>query len=250
LKEAVRLLQESSSLIGSDVPSTRIVSAVGSNINIGNSTSALLARYNLFLGNYQDAIVAAQSASLTIKSVFDFNTVSQNPIFRVSLTTNNLFDVVTDFGLPVSLAPAPSDGRIPFYLTANDANGKGFFKSDSESIPVYLPGEMLLIQAEANARLNKLPEAKAALDLVLTKNSDTFGLNANLPAYSGVLSQSALLDEIYKNRCIELYMTGLKLEDSRRFDPSNSRAERNRNFYPYPSTERFNNPNTPPNPPN
>lgn len=250
LKEAVRLLQESSSLIGSDVPSTSIVSAVGSNINIGNSTSALLARYNLFLGNYQDAIVAAQSASLTIKSVFDFNTVSQNPIFRVSLTTNNLFDVVTDFGLPVSLAPAPSDGRIPFYLTANAANGKGFFKSDSESIPVYLPGEMLLIQAEANARLNKLPEAKAALDLVLTKNSDTFGLNANLPAYSGVLSQSALLDEIYKNRCIELYMTGMKLEDSRRFDPSNSRAERNRDFYPYPSTERFNNPNTPPNPPN
>lgn len=250
LEEAVRLLSEASALLSADVPSAAITSLVGSNISIRNSVFALLARYNLFLGKNQEAITAAQSVQLTSRSFFDYNTVSQNPVFRVSLTTNNLYDVVANFGLPASLAPNPSDGRIPFYLTAIAANGKGFFKNDSDNIPVYLPGEMLLIQAEGNARLNKLPEAKAALDLVLTKTNDVFGLNANLPASGPITTQSAMLDEIYKNRCIELFMSGMKLEDSRRFDPSNVRGERNRNFYPYPSVERFNNPKTPPNPAN
>jgi hypothetical protein len=60
-----------------------------------------------------------------------------------------------------------------------------------------------------------------------------------------------LLD-IYQQRCIELYMSGLKLEDSRRFGrpgPGQPGAERSRNFYPYPTVERDNNPNTPPDPP-
>ena len=250
LEEAVRLLSEASALLSADVPTTAITSLVGSNISIRNSIFALLARYNLFLGKNQEAITAAQTVLATSRSFFDFNTVSQNPVFRVSLTTNNLYDVVANFGLPASLTPNPIDGRIAFYLTAIAANGKGFFKSDSESIPVYIPGEMLLIQAEANARLNKLPEAKTALDLVLTKTTDVFGVNANLPASGPVTTQAAMLDEIYKNRCIELFMSGMRLEDNRRFDPNNARGERNRNFYPYPSVERFNNTKTPPNPAN
>jgi starch-binding outer membrane protein, SusD/RagB family len=250
LEESVRLLQEASALLSTDVPSTTITALVGANINIRNSVFALLARYNLFLGKNQEAITAAQTVLITSKSFFDYNTVSQNPVFRVSLTTNNLYDVVTNFGLPSSLLPSPADGRIAFYLTAMAANGKGFFKSDTDGIPIYLPGEMLLIQAEANARLSKLPEAKAALDLVLTKTTDVFSVNANLPASGPVSTQNAMLDEIYKNRCIELFMSGMKLEDNRRFDASNARGERNRNFYPYPSVERFNNTKTPPNPAN
>jgi starch-binding outer membrane protein, SusD/RagB family len=55
-----------------------------------------------------------------------------------------------------------------------------------------------------------------------------------------------LLTAIYKHRCIELYMSGLKLEDMRRFNRPNT--ERKRNFYPYPFAERDNNPNTPADP--
>ena len=33
------------------------------------------------------------------------------------------------------------------------------------------------------------------------------------------MSQDAILQEIYKNRCIELFMSGMKMEDSRRFVP-------------------------------
>ena len=77
------------------------------------------------------------------------------------------------------------------------------------------------------------------------------GLGADLPAYAGPLDQASLLFEIYKNRCIELYLSGMKLEDSRRFNrpgPGTANAERARNFYPYPQQERDGNPNTPGDP--
>ena len=63
---------------------------------------------------------------------------------------------------------------------------------------------------------------------------------------------ASLLKEIYKNRCIELFMSGMKLSDSRRFarpGPNDLNAERNRNYYPYPLQERSGNPKTPADPP-
>ncbi len=67
-------------------------------------------------------------------------------------------------------------------------------------------------------------------------------------------SRDEILDEIYKNRCIELFMQALRLEDNKRFGrlnpPENPvfTSERNRNFYPYPTSEHVNNPNTPNDP--
>ena len=46
-------------------------------------------------------------------------------------------------------------------------------------------------------------------------------------------------------------MSGLKLEDNRRFarpEPPTNATERSRNFYPYPFVERDNNPRTPADP--
>jgi hypothetical protein len=132
-------------------------------------------------------------------------------------------------------------------------NGSGFFRDDATAIPIYLPGEMLLIQAEGNARANNLPNAVSFLNQVLTKTTDAFSLGANQPAYSGGNTQAAILQEIYRNRCMELYMSGMKLEDSRRFGrpgPGQAGAERTRNFYPYPQQERDGNPNTPTDPAN
>jgi hypothetical protein len=88
------------------------------------------------------------------------------------------------------------------------------------------------------------------------KTDDPLGVNANLPAWGGDTGdQNAILEEIYKNRNIEMFLTGMRLEHSRRFHPdfnvpqdANTTNERNRNFYPYPTIERENNPNTPPDP--
>jgi starch-binding outer membrane protein, SusD/RagB family len=53
-------------------------------------------------------------------------------------------------------------------------------------------------------------------------NANVFSVMADLSSFSGPLMQALLPDEIYKQRCIELYMSGLKLEDMRRFNRANS----------------------------
>jgi hypothetical protein len=254
LTKAVQLLDEASVLLGSTTIPASFTASVGAEIDLRNTLSALSARYNNMLGNNDAAIAKASAVDLTKKSVFFYNNTNPNPVFRSGLISNNVYGIKTNFGLTGTLAPNPNDKRIPFYLTTNTTNGgAGFFKDDATPIPIYLPGEMLLIQAEAYARKNDLVNAKLFLDRVLTKTpaQDIFGVGADLPPYSGPMTQAALLEEIYKNRSIELYMSGMKLEDSRRFNrpgPGSANAERTRNYYPYPQQERDGNTNTPADP--
>jgi hypothetical protein len=108
-----------------------------------------------------------------------------------------------------------------------------------------------LIKAESFARAGDLANAVVELNKVLTKRAanDAFGIGADLPAYAGGNTQAEILEEIYRNRCIELYMQGWKMEDLRRFGRSNTpNVEKNRNLYPYPFREKDNNPNTPADP--
>jgi hypothetical protein len=259
LTKAVQLLDEAFTLLGTTTVPATFSAAVGTEIDLRNTLLALSARYNNMLGNNDAAITKAAAVDLTKKSVFFYTNTNPNPVFRSGLTSANVYGIKANFGLTGTLAPNPSDKRIPFYLTKNpstpasDANGSGFFKNDTTKIPIYLPGEMLLIQAEAYARKNDLTNAKIFLDKVLTKTpaQDVFGVGADLPPYAGPLTQAALLEEIYKNRCIELYMSGMRLEDSRRFArpaPGSANAERTRNYYPYPQQERDGNTNTPADP--
>ena len=254
LTKAVQLLDEASTLLGSTTIPSGFITQVGGEIDLKNTLLALSARYNNMLGNNDQAIAKAAAVDLTKKSVFAYTNTYQNPVFRSALANNqNTYTIKTNFGLTGTLTPDPNDKRIQFHLTKNAAFGSGFFQSDLTAIPIYLPGEMLLIQAEAYARKNDFPNAKLFLDRVLTKTAaqDVFGIGAELPAYSGPLDQASLLFEIYKNRCIELYLSGMKLEDSRRFNrpgPGTANAERSRNFYPYPQQERDGNPNTPTDP--
>lgn len=260
LKTAISLLENATNLAPSISDAFYDDDAVGDNIDIANAALALLARYKLMTGDYQGAITNANLVDLTKKSEFLFDNVITNPVYRSSLVTQNVYDATRDgnMGLPTSLSIDPiNDKRFSFYLRKDSSTGEhfatGFFTSDEDPIPLYLPGEMMLIKAEAHARLDELTEAVAELNKVLTKKAsdDAFGVGADLPAYSGSLTKTAILDEIYKNRAIELYMGGLRLEDSRRFGrpgPGEANSERTRNFYPYPKPEVDNNPNTPNNP--
>jgi hypothetical protein len=83
---------------------------------------------------------------------------------------------------------------------------------------------------------------------VVTKNpsADIYGVGANLPSLVGPYTQAQILDQIYKHRCIEMFMSGFKIEDMRRFGRANT--ERTRNLLPYPFLERDNNTNTPADP--
>jgi starch-binding outer membrane protein, SusD/RagB family len=219
-------------------------------INYKNTVYALLARYYMMAGDYDNALTYANKVDLTVKSTFNFDALTNNPISFNSIATNNNYQPKDrNLGLPSSLIPSTSDARINFYVSST-TKALGFFDTSLKAIPVYLPGEIILLKAEALARKPLLTDAVTELNKVLTKtaSSDAFGIGANLPAYSGTMDQASILTEIYKNRCIELYMSGLKLEDSRRFNRPVS--ERNRNYYPYPDSERFNNTNTPADPTN
>ena len=255
LTKAVQLLDEASALINTTTIPASFTTQVGTEIDLKNTLLALSARYNMMLQNNDAAIAKASAVDLTKKSTFFYNNVNPNPVFRSGLTTANVYGIRADFGLSGTLLPSANDKRRTFYLVKNAANGSGFFLSDATSIPIYLPGEMLLIQAEAYTRKAQFNTAKTFLDQVLQKTAaqDAFGVGAELPAYSGPLTEADLLQEIYKNRCVELYMSGLKLEDSRRFNrpgPGAAGAERTRNFYPYPQQERDGNSNTPTDPAN
>ena len=255
LKTAISLLETAAQL--PDLPPPAEYSAYfGTEINMKNVLNALMARYHIMLGNFDKAIAIASAVNIKTRSVFVYNPQNPNPVYRSGFFAVFGYTPKASFGLPVSLSPTPGDGRINAYLSGNPQAGFGFAKSDADSLPFFLPGEMLLIQAEAYVRKtpSDLVNGKKFLDSVLRKTSsqDAFRIGANLPAYSGPMDAGSLLQEIYKNRCIELFMSGMKLEDCRRFQrpgPADAIPERNRNYYPYPLQERNGNPNTPADPP-
>jgi len=268
LNEAVKTFESGSAAIAAAVSAASaagtpvFTTAYQGGIDFVNTFAALTARTYNMLGNSDKALDAANSVDLTKKSEWTYDDVSRNPIFDVSYSNVNVCEPIDiNLGLTGSLIPADSDARVLFYLKSKSIPflvgttrfnvGKGFFTTNSAKIPVYLPGEVTLIKAECYARKNDLGNAVSELNKVLNKTSDIYGVNANQPSYSGDQTQQAILLEIYRNRCIELYNSGLKLEDSRRFGrpgPKDAGSERTRNFYPYPNSERDNNSNTPTDP--
>ncbi len=250
IKEAIALLEAAEGNWNSAGAAAQaaFTSKVGANIDLKNAIPALIARYALVAGDYTKAATAAAKVDAKSKSTFNFEAVAPNPV-HATLATNNTYGGKPNYGLDGTLAPEKADSfRLKFYLGgAGLSKATGFSNKVDASIPLYLPSEMDLIKAECFARQDKLPEAVTELNKVITKATDAFGVTAKLPAFAST-DKAAILEKIYQNRCIELYMSGMKLEDSRRFGrpgPKATGAERTRSFYPYPLSERDNNPNTP-----
>ena len=268
LAECIYLLESAKADLAANAMTAEF-EAIIPGMDLPNMINAYLARYNLFAGNYSAAITAANAVSLTSTSEWRYNGSSiRNPIFDFAVDGDPDTKPQDDFGLLGVFAPEANDGRIEFYLSESDEvetanfgghaveNAVGFFYAADTFIPVYLPGEMALIKAEAHAMSGDLPNAVVQINVIREKTDDVFGVNAGLGAWTGDASnQAAILDEIFKNRSIELFMSGMRLEDSRRihhdFTPSDNEdfiSERNRNFYPYPFQERANNSNCPDDP--
>jgi hypothetical protein len=254
---AVAAIDKALAAISANPISASFSADLPSGIDVVNALNALKARYSLFAGNYATALASASSVDLTKAVTFNFDAANANPIFFAVTSTNNVYQPVdSTLGLPIGVRPALNDARVPFYTTINTAalprfRLNGFWNTAIKPIPVYIPNEMRLIRAECLLRQSS-PDATTAqsiLDAILKQNptSDPFGLGANIAAgYTGASDVASLLTEVYRNRCIELYLSGMKLEDMRRFGRPTS--ERKRNFFPYPINERNNNINTPTDP--
>ena len=255
---AITAIDKALTAISANAISASFTANIPAGIDIINTLNALKARYMLFSGNYAGALTAANLVDVTKRSTFNYDALTLNPIFETSTATNNVFQPIdSTMGLPLALRPDPADKRVPFYMSINPTIAprfriNGFGATASTVFPVYLPDEMRLIKAEAYVRqaAPNLALAKVEIDAVLKQApaADPLGVGADIAAgYTGALDAASLLTEIYRNRSIELYMSGLKLEDMRRF--GRPLTERKRNFFPYPFRERDNNKaNTPPDP--
>jgi hypothetical protein len=252
--KAVATIDNALAAISANPISASFLSKIPAGIDVVNTLRALKARYSLFAGSYAAALAAANTVDLTKKSTFNFDAILLNPIWETATSTNNVYQPIdSTMGLPPAIAPSLTDKREPFYISINATSTvrfriNGFGATSTTAWPIYLPGEITLIKAEASARQNNLADAIVYLNVVLNKKpaDDPYGVGADQPVYTGATTQDAILTEIYRNRAIELYMSGLRLEDQRRF--ARPVAERKRNFMPYPFIERDNNPNTPTDP--
>ena len=254
---AVATIDKALAAISAAPISTLFNSDLPAGVDIVNTLQALRARYNLYAGNITGAQAAANAVDLTKTSVLNYESLNPNPVFINVTSSNNVYAPIdSTLGLPVGIRPDLTDARIPFY-TSIAATGtprfrmNGFWNSATRSIPLYLPDEVRLMRAECLLRQSApdVVAAKALIDAVLqqTAASDPLGIGANIAAgYTGPTDAASLLTEVYRNRCIEIYMSSNKLEDMRRFGRAN--AEMKRRNMPYPFRERDNNPNTPADP--
>lgn len=260
LAEAISLLNAADDVISATPPSTNFRTQ---GLEFENTIQALLARYHIMSGNYDEAIEAADNVDLGSESIFFYDgSTSRNPIYD-DVFVSEAYAARSMLGSDLT---DEDDGRLDFFLVEADETSTpnnldidmlaGFFGSSDSSIPIYRPGEMMLIRAEAYARTNRFDQAVDEINEVRTKTSDDdiYGIGADLPEYDGPLTEEALIEEVYRQRRAELFLTGLSMEDMRRLDrpdvPGSPALtdERNRNFYPYPEQERQTNPNTPSNP--
>jgi len=250
--KAIATIDNALAVIAANSISTSFLGNIPSGVDIPNTLAALKARYALFAGNYTLALTAANTVDLTKKSTFTYDALNLNPIFEIATSTNNVIQPKNlNLGQTGAYIPDAGDGRIPFYTVVNTTvRINGFGAGTFTQFPIYLPGEITLIKAEAYARqaAPNLSSSLSELNKIVTKTAvaDPFGVGAALPALTGPYTQQQLLDLIYKHRCIELFMSGLKLEDMRRFNQP--LTDRKRNFFPYPFPERDNNTNTPADP--
>jgi hypothetical protein len=201
--------------------------ALAPGIDLRNTIDAMLARYYLMDGQYAQAVAAADRVNLGVLSELRYPSPTRNPIENLG------FQLRYIGGLRSFVNQAEAGDRRPAYwiqtttaaLPANPPDTVVLalrkYSTPNESFPLYLPDEMRLIKAEALTRQGAANYAAAAdlINQVRTQTTSAVdepvaGLAA-LPLTS-LDTEAELLDRIAYERRYELYMQGLRWEDTRR----------------------------------
>jgi hypothetical protein len=234
-------------------------SILGTGFDLTNTINAMIARYALIAGDYGKALAAANAVDLSKKStLFYTSTTAQNPLYVWSIL-QAYYKPVRSFRLNAEAG----DGRVAFWVSPGTANSFlgtpvdefGQYRQDNAPYYIYVPGEIMLIKAEAYARQGDLANALIQVNNVRTKTTDAVGIGAGLAAKTSadLPTQQAMLDEIYTQRLYEFFISPLRLGETRRFGKPGAEAgeptrSRTRNWLPYPDAERLANANTPGDP--
>jgi hypothetical protein len=191
-------------------------------LNLPNTINAMLARYYLFDGQYQQAIDASNRVPLNSLSQFLYPNPSANPVWNYGLTLNYV-------GTRREFFVEARDGDARPAYWANRASGvaglpdSAFafrkYGNRNDPFPAYLPDEMRLIRAEALTRLGNLAAARDLVNAVRTQCSSSVDEPlACQPALAitALDTEAELLAEILYQRRYELYAQGVRWEDLRR----------------------------------
>jgi hypothetical protein len=256
LGRALALLDSAETEFAKGVSTQFSGTILGRSFNIPNTIRAYRARYQRILGNHQAALTAADAVDRRVFSQLTFTDQSPNPVFNFSSGSSGV--------LPRDawrLAAPAGDQRVTYHVVVANVTGRigtpldsfAVFRARTGALPLSYPDEVLLIKAEALVNLNQLPQAQAVLDSVRTdcpgQGPVTTDPGACLTPLSGQLTRDQLLAEIYLQRRIELFATGLRWEDTRRLGIVGAGQPGKRCWLPYPIGERNANPaNVPPDP--
>lgn len=223
--------------------------AVSTGFEVRSTIDAMLARYYLYSAQYQQAIDAANRVDLGKVSLLTYPDPDVNPIYNYS--------VVAGYVAPLRSwadQAEPGDRRVSFWVdpAGTPPNGNPptlrllpfrLYGTRNAPFPVYLPGEVLLIRAEAQARLNNLPAAVADINAVRTKSGTASTPGAQLPPLTPAQLNTLerVLAQIAYERRYELFSQGLRWEDLRRLG-SVVGARPKAAFLPTPQDECLTNP--------
>lgn len=218
------------------------------NFDLRNTVQAMLARYLLIAGRYDEAIAAAENVSPSVLSAYSYTGGDRNPVQNYAFGLNYVTPLMS-----FAREAEAGDQRVDFWVDTTEVRviegvevaTMEAYSGQSDPFPVYLPGEMLLIRAEAHARLNNLDEARRLINEVRTQcdapvNEPTACLeplsDAELATAEDILAQ------ILYERRYELYQQGLRWEDIRRLGQYVDQQPRIE-FLPLPQSECLINPN-------
>jgi hypothetical protein len=260
LATIIKLLETSRDELAATPPSADFNNNIlGTGFSLVNTINAMIARYSLINGDYAKAIAAANAVDLTKTStLFYTSTTARNPLYVNSILLA-YYKPVRSFRLNAE----SGDRRVAFWVkpgTLNSFLGTPIdefaqYLQDNAPYYVYVPGEITLIKAEAYARQGDLANALIELNKVRTKTTDAAGIGAGLTTKTStdLPTQQAMLDEIYNQRLYEMFISPLRLGDTRRFgkpgaETGTATRSRTRNWLPFPDVERLANPNTPADP--
>jgi len=253
LAEVLRLLEAAhadlSTVSDADLAVFR-TRALSPGFDLRNTVNAMLARYYLIAGQHQNALNAAQRVNLNVVSVFAFPAPTRNPINNYSFGARYVAALQSFVG-----EAEVGDQRPAFWVNTTAAPFRGSpptadllpfrqYSGNNDPFPVYLPGEMLLIMAEAHARLGNLEQARVRINQVRTKSETANTPGAGLPALApaALPDLNSILRQIAYERRYELYMQGLRWEDLRRLGEFAGRQPKV-NWLPIPERECRTNPN-------
>ncbi|MDH5804664.1 MAG: RagB/SusD family nutrient uptake outer membrane protein, partial [Gemmatimonadota bacterium] len=226
---------------------TRVIDSPA--FDLKNTIDAMLARFYLADGQYANAIAAANRVDLSILSVFRYPSPDRNPIENLAfqaLYVAALESFVTD--------AEAGDDRPAYWVDVGAGSFVGNpdsvmlpllqYSGANDSYPIYLPDEMKLIKAEALTRTGDLAGAATLVNEVRTQNTSAVDEPvANLGALPGPAldTEAELIAQIAYERRYELFMQGLRWDDTRRLGVAVTTTP-TMTFLPTPASECDSNP--------